>query len=102
REGVLDVVVHAADADKPALEGVRVRAFAILAGRAHAAVESRTDREARAPWHNLPQAEHWIVAEAAGKARASQMVVVVAGARRLDLELGPEHAVGVLAKAHPQ
>lgn len=95
RDGALDVVVRAAEGDKPALSGVVVRAFAILDGRAHAAGASKTDATGRATLRELPRAEHWIVAELEGRARASQMVVVVSGARRLDLELGLEHALDV-------
>ncbi len=108
RDGILDVVVHVADEpskkddddirDKPVLAGARVRAFAILDGRAHAAGEAETDETGRATLRDLPEAEHWVVAEAPGRARASQMVVVVAGARRLDLELLPEHVLEVLVK----
>lgn len=95
RDGALDVVVRAAEGDKPALAGVVVRAFAILDGRAHAAGASKTDATGRASLRDLPRAEHWIVAELEGRARASQMVVIVSGARRLDLELGLEHALDV-------
>jgi protocatechuate 3,4-dioxygenase beta subunit len=97
--------VHAGDGDpavektdKPTIAGARVRAFAILDGRAHAAGEAETDRDGRASLRDLPQAEHWIVAESPGRARASQMVVVASGARRLDLELGSEHTLDVLVK----
>ena len=95
REGVLDVVVHDRDG---VVQDARVRAFAILDGRAHAAGDTRTDRQGRASLRELPPAEHWVVAEMAGRARASQMVVVVAGARRLDLELGAEHRLEVEVK----
>jgi hypothetical protein len=98
RDGVLDVVVTDATGDKPALAKVRVRAFALLDGRAHDAGEATTDAAGRATLKRLPHAEHWIVAEAAGHARASQMVVIVAGARRLDLELGAEHVLDVEVK----
>jgi protocatechuate 3,4-dioxygenase beta subunit len=98
RDGVLDVVVHDAAGDKPALGGVRVRAFAILDGRAHDAGAATTDATGRATLKRLPHAEHWIVAEVAGHARASQMVVIVSGARRLDLELGAEHELDVQVK----
>lgn len=93
RDGIVDVVVHAAEGGSAS--GVRVRAFAILDGIAHAAAEATSDAEGRATLRDLPQAEHWIVAEAKGRARASRMVVVVSGARRLDLELGPEHTLEV-------
>jgi len=98
RDGVLDVVVHASDGDAGVISGARVRAFAILDGRAYAAAEAESDEDGLATLRDLPQAEHWIVAEAQGRARASQMVVVVAGARRLDLELGPEHVLDVEVK----
>lgn len=98
RDGVLDVVVRDAKGDKLPLAGVRVRAFAILDGRAHDAGEAVTDPSGRATLARLPHAEHWIVAEAPGRARASQMVVIVAGARRLDLELAAEHVLDVEVK----
>ncbi|MBX3210687.1 MAG: carboxypeptidase regulatory-like domain-containing protein [Labilithrix sp.] len=102
RDGILDVVVRVRDGEGGPLlvppAGARVRAFAILDGRAHAAGEAETDREGRATLRDLPQAEHWLVAEAPGRSRASQMVVIVAGARRLDLELGPEHTLDVEVK----
>ncbi len=97
RDGVLDVVVWTAGRERP-LPGAHVKAFAILDGRAHAAGDAVADREGRATLRALPQAEHWIVAEHPGRARASQMVVVVAGARRLDLELGLEHTLDVEVK----
>lgn len=104
RDGALDVVVHArgelgdagaAPAPGPPLAGAEVRAFAVLDGKAFAAGKATTDEAGVARLEGLAHAEHWIVAEAKGRARASQMVVVVAGARRLDLELGPEHALEV-------
>ena len=98
RDGVLDVVAHEAEGDKTVLQGVRVRAFAILDGRAHAAGEAITDVSGRASLVRLPHAEHWIVADGPGRARASQMVVVVSGARRLDVELGAEHVLDVEVK----
>lgn len=96
RDGVLDVVVRAKDGGP--IEGARVRAFALLDGRAHAAGEAASDASGRATLASLPRAEHWIVVEAKGRARASQMVVIVPGARRLDVELGPEHALDVIVK----
>jgi protocatechuate 3,4-dioxygenase beta subunit len=98
RDGVLDVVVTAADGAKGPIAGARVKAFAILDGRASSAGEAVTDATGRARLEGLPRAEHWIVAEAPGRARASQMVVIVSGARRLDLALGPEHTLDVQVK----
>ena len=98
RDGVLDVVVTDGTTKGP-FAGARVRAFAILDGRAHAAGESKSDAEGRATLTALPRAEHWIVAEAPGRARASQMVVIVAGPRRLDMELAAEHVLDVVVKS---
>jgi hypothetical protein len=99
RDGVLDVFVKdATKDDRPPIAGARVRAFAILDGRAHDAGLVTTGDDGHAKLERLPSAEHWIVAEAPGFARASQMVVVVAGARRLDLELASEHFLEVRVK----
>lgn len=95
RDGALDVVVREPGEGGAPIAGARVRAFAILDGRAHAAGVAESDEDGRATLESLPEAEHWIVAEAAGRARASRMVVIVSGARRLDLELGPEHLLDV-------
>ncbi len=94
RDGALDVVVRARGESAP-VAGAEVRAYAMIDGRAFSAGRTTTDAEGVARLTALPRAEHWIVAEAPGRARASQMVVVVAGARRLDLELGPEHVLDV-------
>lgn len=96
RDGALDVIVR--DASGKAIEGARVRAFAMLDGRAHAAAEGTSDQDGRAALDRLPRAAHFVVAEAKGRARASRMVAVVAGARRVDLTLGAEHALDVVVK----
>lgn len=98
RDGVLDVIVKARGGDESPVSSARVRAFAMIDGRAHAAGEAKTDDQGRATLRELPHTEHWIVAEAPGRARASQMVVVVSGARRVDLELGVEHTLEVVVK----
>lgn len=99
RDGVLDVFVKdATKDDRPPIARARVHAFAILDGRAHDAGLVTTGDDGHAKLERLPSTEHWIVAEAPGFARASQMVVVVAGARRLDLELGKEHFLEVRVK----
>lgn len=94
RDGILDVFVRTAGDAQPVAKA-RVRAFAILNGRAHSAGDALTDAEGHAALKDLPSAEHWVVAEAPGRARASQMVVVVPGERRLDLELAAEHVLDV-------
>jgi len=104
RDGVLDVIAQAREGEAPEdptlpLAGVRVRAFAILDGVAHGAGEATSDGAGRATLRALPHVEHWIVAEAEGRARASQMVAITGGERRLDLVLGPEHHLDVEVKA---
>ncbi len=98
RDGALDVFVREADADKVPVAGARVRAFAIVDGRAHAAADAITDASGRAALQRLPHVEHWIVAEAMGHARASQMVVIAPGGRRLDLALAAEHFLDIEIK----
>lgn len=93
RDGALDVVVR--DRGGPPLAGAEVRAFAVLDNKVFGAGRAVTDEAGVARLEGLARAEHWIVAEAKGRARASQMVVVVSGARRVDLELGPEHTLEV-------
>jgi hypothetical protein len=98
RDGALDVFVKS-DAGGAPIPGARARAYAWLSGRAHFAAEATTDATGRARLDRLPRAEHWIVVEADGHARASRMVVIVEGARRLDLSLGPERELQVEVKA---
>jgi hypothetical protein len=95
RNGILDVIVQGPDGP---IKGAKVHAFAILDGKAHFAADATADATGRATLKDLPEAEHWVVAEAPGFARASQMVAVVAGARRVDLTLGPEHTLEIEVK----
>jgi hypothetical protein len=98
-DGVLDVVVRAADGDKNALEGARVRAFAMLDGSVQAAGNGVTDTLGHATLTDLAYAEYWIVAEMAHYARASQRLVVGSAARsRLDFVLGAEHVLDVVVR----
>lgn len=119
RDGVLDVFVQSekseSESNAPAsptnpanptnptsptnpVAGVRVRAFAMLDGRAHAAATALSDAEGHAVLSDLPRAQHFIVVEASGYARASQMVVITEGRRRLDLVLTKEHVLDVFVK----
>jgi len=68
----------------PIPDGARVRAFSILGGKAYGAADTRVEH-GTASVRPLPIGEHWIVAEANGYARASRMVMLVAGARSLEL-----------------
>lgn len=96
RDGSLDVVVR--DLEGQPILGAKVRAFAMLDGRAHAGGEGTTDAEGRASIERLLRAAHFVVAEAEGKARSSQMVAVAPGARRVDLTLGEEHTLDLVVK----
>lgn len=98
RDGALDVFVTAAQGGAP-IRGARVSGYARIEGRAHLAGTSITDESGRARLGELPRAEHWIVVEADGLARASRMVVIVAGARRLDVALEPEHTLEVRVRS---
>lgn len=93
RDGALDVVVRTEGG--ASIPRGRVRAYALLDGVAYLAAQAVTGEDGVAQLAGLPRAEHWVVAEADHRARASLMVVVVPGARRVDLALGPEHTLTV-------
>jgi hypothetical protein len=75
--------------------GAQVRAFSIVAGRAFLGGTARADAQGRASIPRLPVTEHWISAEAPGRARAQVMVMLDRGARSLELTLHPEHRLTV-------
>jgi len=77
----------------PVVEGT-VKAFTILEGRAYAAADAPVT-QGRASLSKLPAGEHWIVAEAPGLARASRLVMLVPGARSLELLLVPGREIDV-------
>ena len=95
RDASLEVFVTRDASDGPPLPRARVRAYTLLEGRAFAAADVTADREGRASLTRLPGGEHWIVAEAPGRARASRLVLLVPGARSLALALGEEHTLDV-------
>lgn len=85
----------AADGNRgEAVADARVRAFTILEGKAYSAADVQT-KDGHASLTKLPPGEHWIVAEAPGLARASRMVMLVNGARSLDLLMVPARALDV-------
>lgn len=103
RDGALEVTVHEGDAGPP-VAGARVRALALVGGRAYLAGERDTDGAGLARLARLPHAETWVVADAPGHARAATHVVVEAGVRAIALALLAEHALEVAVKddaGHP-
>lgn len=97
RPATLEVLLYrrAVDGSRGApITEARVRAFTILDGKAYSASDVRTN-DGHATLSKLPLGEHWIVAEASGHARASRMVMLVAGARSLELLLGAAHELDV-------
>jgi hypothetical protein len=97
RDAALVVTLHD-ETGGGAGPGARVRAFAILAGKAYLAGEAVAGNDGVARLDGLPRAEHWIVAEAPGRARASSHVVLTAGPRDLDMSLGAEHRLEVTVR----
>jgi hypothetical protein len=80
------------------LAGARVRAFAVVDGRASLAATRATDAGGTARLDGLPRGEAWIVADAPGHARGSTRLVVDAAPRDLTIVLGPEHTVTAVVK----
>ncbi len=94
RDGALDVTVRDAP-DGPPLAGAHVRALAMVDGRAYLADARETDAAGHAHLSTLPRGEAWLLADAAGRARASSRLVIEAGTRAVTMELEPEHVVVV-------
>lgn len=80
------------------LRGARVQALAVLDGEVHLAGRAETDAAGEASLTKLPRAEHWIVADSPGRARADTMVALTAGRRDVTLTLEREHTVDVEVK----
>jgi protocatechuate 3,4-dioxygenase beta subunit len=97
RSGELDVTVLDG-AGGPPLAGARVRALAMVDGRAYQADACETDGHGVAKLVGLPRGEAWVLADAPGRARGSSRLVVDAGARALVIELLPEHAIDVTVR----
>jgi|GEM_PF-268012 len=85
--------------DATPIEGARVQALAVIDGKVHLAGAGITGADGKALIDGLPRAEHWIVAEAPGRARASTPLalgtVAAEGPRPVLLVLGPEHTLDV-------
>jgi len=82
-------------ADGLPVQGARVSAISILAGRAYLAASATTDGSGRAALRKLPEGETWILVDAPGWARASSHAVLTRGSRLVTLELVREHLLEV-------
>ncbi len=89
RDGAL--VVHVLTEGHVPLEGARVQALAVIDGRVHLADAASSSRAGTAQLLHLPHADHWIVADAPGRARAATRLAISAGSREIELVLPPEH-----------
>jgi hypothetical protein len=97
RDGSLLVTVHDGAAGPP-LAGARVRAYSLAEGVAYSAADCQTDAAGHAALTRLPLGELWVLAEAAGRARGSTHQIVDSEARAVDIDLGAEHSLVVVAK----
>lgn len=97
RGGEVDVTVVDGPGG-PAMPGARVRALALVDGRAYQADAKETDGAGLAKLVDLPQGEAWILVDAPARARASSRLVVEAGVRALTIVLAPEHAIDVTVR----
>jgi S1-C subfamily serine protease len=97
RDGAVEVVVTGAPGSVP-LAGARVRALAMVEGRAYLADARDTDAKGRARLSKLPHGDTWILADAPGRARGSTHLAVDAGPRSVALDLGPEHVFDVAVR----
>jgi hypothetical protein len=93
RPGELQVTLR--DEAGHAIAGAQVRAFSILGGRPFLGGAAQANAQGFARIGQLPVTEHWITAEAQGRARAQAMVMIDRGARSLELTLYPEHRLTV-------
>ncbi|HWL85475.1 MAG TPA: carboxypeptidase regulatory-like domain-containing protein [Polyangiaceae bacterium] len=96
RDAALDVVVRTTEGEP--IAGARVQALAVIDGRVHAAGEARTREDGTAHLARLPRAEHWVLADAPGRARGATTVALTEGTRSLAFSLEPEHVLEVEVK----
>jgi hypothetical protein len=97
RDGALDVTVRDGT-DARSLAGVRVRALALVEGRAYLADARDTDASGVAHLSALPHRETWVLADAPGRARGSTRLVVESGLRAVAINLLPEHTLEVAVR----
>lgn len=96
RDGRIELTVH--DEAGHAVRGAEARAMLIRDGKAYLAAAATTDAEGRAILDRLPRGEHWILAERAGRARASTRVVVEGGTRAAEVTLAPARRLEVVVQ----
>jgi hypothetical protein len=97
RDAALDVTVRDGVGGPP-LAGARVRALALVEGRAYLADARDTDASGAAHLGRLPHGEAWVLADAPHMARGSTRLVLEAGTRVVAIELLPEHSLDVTVK----
>ena len=93
----LEVTVRAAATHEP-IAGARLRALAMSNERAYLSGTVTTDEEGHAHLGPLPTGEHWLVADAAGYARGSTHLLLLADRRSVEMELGEPHHLEVTVK----
>ena len=96
RDALLDVTLRTTT--HTPLGDARVQALAMIDGRAFLAGEAHSDAAGHATIRDLPRGECWVLADAPLRSRASASVVLVAGARALEMDLGDEHLLAVDVK----
>ncbi|WP_394825288.1 carboxypeptidase regulatory-like domain-containing protein [Pendulispora albinea] len=96
RDASLDVFVRTNDGQN--IARARVRALAVLDGRVHSAGEGLTNAEGFVHIDRLPRAEHWVLADAPGRARGATTLVLLQGTRNVVFSLEPEHFLDIAVK----
>ncbi len=94
RDSQLELAV--VDSEGEPAEGVLLRAFAIIDGRAYLAGQGRSGADGQVVLAQLPAGETWVIAEREGLARSSSRVVLEPGKRRLELQLHPAETFEVV------
>ncbi len=92
----VEATVRAAGAGP--IDGARVQVFSIVDGAAYLSGAATTGADGRATIAELPRGEVWILADAAGRARATSHVVLSEGTHAVDLELAEEHRLEVTVR----
>jgi hypothetical protein len=92
----IEATVHATGGAP--IEGASVTVFAIVEGVAYVATAAITDAHGHASMTELARGEVWIVADAAGRTRATSHVVLTEGTRALDFELAEERRLEVTVR----
>jgi hypothetical protein len=97
RDGAVDVSVGASGDGAP-VAGAHVRVLSILDDKAYPVAALDTDATGHARFTGLGRGEAWILADAAGRARASTQVLIDASGRAVTLSLLPERSIEVTVR----